>query len=139
MHYKRKGKELVVRLDEGDEIVHSLIDICGRNGITSATVTGIGALKAAELGHFDTREKKYNSKVFEGMFEIVSLSGNITVMDDKPLAHLHMVMADTEYNCFGGHVVQGIANPTCELVLRELGTKVRREKDMNTGLNLQRF
>ncbi|MFH1394231.1 MAG: PPC domain-containing DNA-binding protein [Candidatus Micrarchaeota archaeon] len=139
MHYKKKGKELIVRLDEGDEILQSLAQICEKNGIESASVVGIGALEAAELAHFDTLKMKYKSKMFEGMFEIVSLLGNICMLDEKPTAHLHMIIADTQCNCFGGHLVQGIVNPTCEIVIRELGTKVRRENESKTGLNLQRF
>ncbi len=139
MHYKKEGEELIVRLDEGDEILQSLTSVCEKLEIESATVRGIGALKAAELAHYDSEEKKYNSKLFEGMFEIVSLSGNISSLEGKPLAHLHMIVADKDYNCFGGHVVRGIVNPTCEIEIQELETKIRREKDTKTGLNLQRF
>jgi len=139
MHYKKKGRETVIRLDENDEILQSLLYVCEKKNIGSAMVRGIGALKAAELAHFDNKEKKYNSKVFEGMYEIVCLTGNITTFDEKPVVHLHMIIANTEYNTYGGHVVQGIVSPTCEITIQELSTKVRREKDVNSGLNLQRF
>ncbi len=139
MDYRKSGRELVIRLDEDEEIVKSIISICKKENIESALVSGVGAVKKAELAHFDTKEKKYNKKTLEGMFEIASLSGNVAMLDGEPLAHLHIVIADTDFSTYGGHLMEGIANPTCELVVLPLETKIKRAKDEKTGLNLQRF
>jgi len=135
----RKAKEIVLRLDEGEEIVQSVVEICMKENVETALVSGIGAVKKAELAHFDTKEKKYNNKVFEGMFEIASLSGNIAMLNGEPLLHAHIEIADTDFSTYGGHLVQGIVNPTCEIIILPLEAKIRREKDEKTGLNLQRF
>jgi predicted DNA-binding protein with PD1-like motif len=139
MDYRKSGRELVIRLDEDEEIVESITSICKKENIESALVSGVGAVKKAELAHFDTKKKKYNKKTFEGMFEIASLSGNIAMLDWGPLAHLHIVIADIDLSTFGGHLVKGIADPTCELVILPLETKIKRAKDEKTGLNLQKF
>lgn len=139
MDYRKTGKEIVLRLDEGEEILRSVVEVCKKENIGSALVNGIGAVGKAELAHFDTTEKEYNSKVFEGMFEIVSLSGNIAMLNGEPLLHAHIEIADTDFSTYGGHLVQGIANPTCEIVILPLEAKIKREKDEKTGLNLQRF
>ena len=139
MDYRKSGRELVIRLDEDEEIVESITSICKKENIESALVSGIGAVKKAELAHFDTKEKKYNKKTFEGMFEIASLSGNIAMLEGKPIAHLHIVIAGTDFSTYGGHLMKGITNPTCEIVLLPLETKIKRAKDEKTGLNLQTF
>lgn len=139
MDYRKSGRELVIRLDEDEEIVEYITAICKKENIESAFVSGVGAVKKAELGHFDTKEKKYSKKTFEGMFEIASLSGNIAMLDGEPVAHLHIVIADTDFSIYGGHLMKGIANPTCEMVVLPLETKIKRAKDEKTGLNLQRF
>jgi len=82
---------------------------------------------------------RYDTKTFGGMFEILSLKGNITMLGDGPLAHLHIVMAGPDYSAFGGHLDKAIADPTCEIALLLLDHEVRREKDGRTGLSLQRF
>jgi len=139
MDYRKSGREIVLRLDEDEEMVESITAICKKENIESALVSAVGALKKAELGHFDTKERKYNTKVFEGMFEIASLNGNIAVLNGEPLAHLHIVIADTDFSTHGGHLMKGVVNPTCEIVILLLETKIKRAKDEKTGLNLQTF
>ena len=139
MDYRRSGHEIVLRLDEDEEIVESIASICKKENIESALVSAVGAVKKAELAHFDAKEKRYNKKVFEGMFEIASLSGNIAMLDGELVAHLHIVIADTDFSTYGGHLMKGIANPTCEIVILPLETKIKRAKDEKTGLNLQTF
>jgi len=139
MEYRKSGREIVLRLDEDEEVIGYITNICKKENIESAFVSAVGALKKAELGHFDTKEKRYNTKVFEGMFEIASLSGNIAMLGGEPMAHLHIVIADTDFSTHGGHLMKGLVNPTCEVVILPLETKIKRAKDEKTGLNLQRF
>jgi predicted DNA-binding protein with PD1-like motif len=139
MDYKRTGKEIILRLDEGEEAVQSIISICKKEGVQSALVTGIGAVREAELAHFDTKEMGYHSRKYEGIYEVVSLTGNIAMLGGEPLLHAHTVIADTGFSCHGGHLNRAIVNPTLEVTMLLLETEIRREKDERTGLNLQRF
>ena len=87
MDYRRAGKQIVLRLDEDEEVVHSVLEVCSKEKIESAVISGIGALKKAELSNFDTNKMEYHSKTFQGMLEIASLNGNIAVHDGKILLH----------------------------------------------------
>jgi predicted DNA-binding protein with PD1-like motif len=136
----RKGKNgIVIRLDENDEIIASVIDVCKKENIKSAMLHGIGAGKKFAISHFDTLEMHYHTRTFEGVLEIVTLSGNISLIGEEPSAHIHVVLGKEDFTSVGGHLVEGIANPTCEITIIPLDIKVERVKDERTGLNLQKF
>jgi predicted DNA-binding protein with PD1-like motif len=73
------------------------------------------------------------------MFEIASMTGNVSMADDKPVAHIHIVLGKSDFSIFGGHLVSGIVGPTCEIILLPLETQIKREKDEKTGLMLTKF
>ncbi len=136
----RKGKDAItLRLDLDDEIVQSVLEVCVKENITSAYLSGIGAAKIVEISHFNTVTKKYSSRTFEGMLEIASMYGNVAMLEGKQAAHIHVVLGLEDFSAVGGHLVKGIANPTCEIIITPVGTEIRREKDEKTGLSLQRF
>ncbi len=139
MEYKRNEREILVRLDEGDEVIASLKALCKKEAIASAFVSGIGAARKAEIAHYDTKEKKYNVKKFEGMLEIVSLNGNMAVLDGEPAAHLHVCISRHDYSTLSGHLMSAEVSPQCEIFLLPYKAKVVRKHDEKTGLNLQHF
>ena len=66
-----------------------------------AVVTCAGSLRSAHIGHADVG----CGRLYEGRFEIVSLSGTM----DRHYRHLHISIADTEGEVFGGHLLPGSA------------------------------
>lgn len=138
MQYRNNGKEIVVRLDEGEEIVSSLQSICKIEEVESALITGIGAAKQAEIGNWNPESREYSVKKIEGSLEIVSLNGNLTLLEDEPMVHLHIVLGTSDFSTKSGHLLNAIVCPTCEIVLLPI-TKITREKDNKTRLNLQKF
>jgi len=139
MEYRRSEREIIIRLDEGDEIISSLKAVCRKEKVESALVSGIGAARKAEIAHYDTKERKYNSKKFEGMLEIVSLSGNIAMLDGEIVPHLHLAISRDDFSTVSGHLMSAEIAPTCEIALFPYGSKIERKFDGKTGLNLQRF
>lgn len=139
MEHRSRGREIIIRLDQGDEIVSSLIEVCREEGVKSALVSGIGAVRMAGISHFDSKAMQYRSRTFEGMYEVLSLKGNISTLDGGPFPHLHIVIAGPDMLAFGGHLNKAEVDPACEIALLLLEDCIRREKDERTGLNLQRF
>lgn len=129
----------MLRLEDGEDIVDCLRSVCRKEKIESALVSGIGACRSAEIAHYNTKEKKYTIRKLEGMLEIVSLSGNIAVLDDKAAAHLHIIIGMHDFSTLSGHLMKTDIYPTCEIVVIPLDTKVERKFDAKTGLNLQRL
>ena len=139
MQYKRFGDTCFVRIDLNEEIMHSLKELCEKEGIRLAQVSAIGAADRAAVGVYDLAEKKYHEENLKGFMEIANLSGSVTEMDGEPYIHLHGTLADRRNVLHGGHVISMRVGATCEMFVRELEGSVTREKDEGLGINLWKF
>lgn len=139
MEYKRFDKDIVVRIDKGEEILEKIKEVAIRENIKLATVTALGATNEFTVGVFKTEEKKYYSNLFQGDFEIVSLTGSINTMNDEFYTHIHMSAGDEKGNVFGGHLNKAIVSATCEMFIHVIEGKVDRELSKDIGLNLFKF
>lgn len=140
MQYKRFGKKFLIKLDKGDELVASIHSVMNKEGVKAGVVvSGIGGCSSVVIRYFDLKTKKYTDKEFKGFFEITSLSGNISVLDGKSFAHLHITLGDSDYNVFGGHLGSAIVEITCEIVINPFEGEILREFDPGTGANLIRM
>ena len=139
MEYKRFDKDIVVRIDNGEEILEKIKEVAIRENIKLATVTALGATNEFTVGVFKTEEKKYYSNSFQGDFEIVSLTGSINTMNDEFYTHIHMSAGDGKGNVFGGHLNKAIVSATCEMFIHVIEGKVDRELSKDIGLNLFKF
>ena len=136
MEYRKTDKGYFVRIMRGEEIIETLGMFAAREGITTALFHAIGAVTEVELGFYSLGKKEYHWKTFQDEFEILSATGNITLLEGKPFIHLHAVIGDAQFNAYGGHVKRGIAGATCEVVLMPHDTKLERTFDSDIGLNL---
>lgn len=92
------------RLRKGSDIIRSLEAFCEEQNIRAGWVNVIGALDKAVISYYDQVKHEYFHKSLSGEYEIVSCSGNISIKDGKPFAHLHIVLSDTEFKTLGGHL-----------------------------------
>lgn len=140
MEYRKFDHTYVVRLDPGEEILTCLNKLCKDEDIVLASITGLGAVGTAQLGVFDTENKQYYSKEYQGLYEIASLTGNVSRKDEAPYLHLHMVIGNPHTGeCYGGHLGQAVISATGELIVTEIQGKVKRREDKTIGLNLFQF
>lgn len=139
MEYKKFGNKIVIRIDRGEEILSALREACERENVKLASVSALGAVNRFTVGVFKTAEKKYVANTFTGEFEIVSLTGTVTTLNDGFYAHLHMSAGDGEGKVFGGHLNEGYVSATCEMLLDLIDGSVEREFNGEIGLNLMKF
>ena len=139
MEYRRFSDTFVMRLDRGEEVIASINALCEREGIKLGWVSAIGAVNEATLGCFDTGTKQYYSREYTGIYEIASLSGNISTHDGKPYLHIHAVLAGEGGTAFGGHLNRAVVSATCEVFIRVLDGQVGRSFSEEIGLNVMRF
>ena len=139
MEYRKFDDTYVVRLNRGEEVIESLKDLCKNENIELAEITGLGASNLVEIGVFNVNTKEYNTKIFEGMFEITSLIGNATRKDGEVYLHIHINFGDEEGLVKGGHLVRSIISATSEIVVRRINGKVGRKLSNEIGLNLLEF
>jgi len=131
-------KDLSIRMEHGKELMEQLTSFIEREKIASALISGIGAVKWAELGYYNQQTKEYRNFRIDKNLEVSSLTGNVSLKDGRPFAHVHAVFSDDEGNCYGGHLVRAevFAFEVNLVVLK--GTPPVRELDDVTGLYLWR-
>lgn len=137
VYQKTKENVLILRLDVGEDIYQSILKVCAQEQISLAKVEGIGAVNDITLGLFDPTTKEYTKNEWKNKnFEIVSLLGNITTLNNEPYLHIHMSVAEKNGTVYGGHLNKAIISATGEIFITILEGKVERYFDENIGLNL---
>lgn len=130
------GGRYVVRVDRGEEMMEVLRAVAKEKRIEAGRVTGIGALRDAELGYFDVDRKEYLRSVAPGSRELLSLTGNIGLRDGDPVPHIHVILGDGEMHCTGGHLFSGVVSVTGEIFIDRLPGALHRELDPEVDLPL---
>lgn len=136
MEYKVFKNYIVARLDKGEEIVEGIKTISEKEGVKLGKFSAIGAVNEIVLGLFKTKEKEYISNKFKGDYEIVSLAGNISLMNGETYIHAHMSISDIDNKCFGGHCNSAVVSATCELIIEKIEGEIDRKFSDEIGLNL---
>lgn len=139
MEYRKFNNSYVVRINKGEEIVEKLKDLCKKEDIKVAEITGLGASNLVEIGLFNVNTKEYKTTTFEGMFEITSLIGNATRKDGEVYLHLHINFSDETGNTKGGHLVRCNISATSEIIVNKIEGNVDRKLSDEIGLNLMKF
>ena len=136
MKYKRFGEDIAVRLEAGEEVLSSLAELAEREGVTFASVSGIGAADEFDVSVYDVKAKVYFDNTFREPMEITSLLGTVSEKDGAPYVHIHATAGRADGAAVGGHLKRAVISATCELVLHTVYGRVPRFYDERTGLNL---
>lgn len=131
------GRTYIFKLEKGDDLLGELQEFCRDTQIKCGIIKGIGAVSCVTLGFYDQKKKKYNKVKHEKECELLSLLGNISLMDEKPMVHLHALLCDGQGQCFGGHLMGGTTVFACEVFVQELvGAPKMRKLDKVTGITV---
>jgi predicted DNA-binding protein with PD1-like motif len=137
MLYTKKGTGFVLRLEQGDDILKTLRQFAEAKKLHAAFFEGIGSLYKARLGHYDFQDTKtYKYETFDEDLEILSLSGNVSTMNQHALPHAHATLGRRDFTVIGGHLEEGSLANMVEINLAKLPGKLEKAKDTNVGLNL---
>jgi predicted DNA-binding protein with PD1-like motif len=136
MVYKQFGSTYLVRILQGEEILSGIKEFIQKSAVNFASFQGLGALGKAVIGSYDVKNKHYHSTTLEGDYEIVSLLGSITEKDGEPYIHAHINLSDRSFHCFGGHLNSGVVSGTCEIFIRAIDGRVKRNFNPETGLSI---
>ncbi len=136
MKYFVMGSIYFVRLDPGDKIIASLQALCERDRIGAGFFEGLGAVSEADVAHFNPASHDYATTHIIEPREIVSLLGNITVLDGKPVIHAHIALAGRDFGVRGGHLREAVVSATAEITLTRLFEDIGRKHDPTTGLSI---
>lgn len=103
-------------------------------GIGGARIAAVGALEDPELACYDLPAKKYYNKTFEGIWELLSADGNITLKDGQAFMHMHVAISGHDYAVYGGHLVDGRVGVVCEMFVDPLAAPLARSMSEDVGL-----
>ncbi len=130
----------VVILDTGEEILSSLKQIANTAHLAGSSFKAIGALSHVELGWFNWETKKYENAVeLDEQVELLSLIGDISLLNCEPQVHAHLVVGRADGTAHGGHLLSATVRPTCELVITENPRHLQKEMDPESGIALIRI
>ncbi|MFX1416951.1 MAG: PPC domain-containing DNA-binding protein [Promethearchaeota archaeon] len=134
---KIKGA-IFARMFPGEDIIKTIEKVAVDNGVRSGQLSLIGAVSTAALRWFNRTTREYNEFVVERDLEVVSCMGNIARTRDGDLVvHAHMIVADEDGTCYGGHLAPGCeVSVVAELIILEMEEEIFRVKDEATGLGL---
>ena len=143
MDHRRYGDTVYIRMDRGDEIIKGVLEVCKKEGISSAIFSGIGGCGEAQIQTFVPETGEFETRTLKGMLELVSLSGNVIRGEDGLCHHTHAVFCfkDGERHCVaGGHIKSITVLYTAEIELRPVaGGVIRRRADPETGTGFWSF
>ncbi len=117
---------IVSRLMPGDDLKGVLEDIADLDEFKSGIIVCmVGSLNDAVL-----RMSNGNIKKFEGLFEIVSVVGTISLNG----IHVHISISDADGMVYGGHLLEGCKiHTTAEVAIIKSGIYFKRIYDPKTG------
>ncbi len=133
------GRGFLLVLDDGDEVPKALIAFAKANGITGASLHGIGAFSRATIAYWNPRTKEYEEIAIDEQVEVLSIGGSLATAGDEIKVHAHVTLGKRDGTAVGGHLLRATVFPTLEVFVHDAGTRLVREKDEATGLMLLRL
>lgn len=132
----RSAQGTVLVLQRGEELIETLGRYASEQELSAAWLSGLGGAGSITISWYDITKKTYKDYSFDGALEILSLSGNLSIVDGEPFWHIHGSFAGLDYAAVGGHVKSLTVGLTCEVMITPLDTPMTRQYDDTTGLNL---
>lgn len=136
MTYTKIQSGYLIRIVKDEDVLVSLKALAKKENIKSGWLSGLGAVKDMEVGYYDMGEQKYHFKKYDGVYELLSLTGNIASFDGEVAFHMHGTFSGHDNTAFGGHVNAMVCGISVEIHITEYGTSITRVRDEVTGLNL---
>ena len=121
---------------KGDDAMSGLTDFAIRNKIEDAHFTAIGAVNGATLAWLDPTAKIYHRIPVSQQVEVLSLVGDISSFNGKPLVHMHAVLGKPDGSTIGGHVFELNVNPTLEVIVTVNTVPLKRKPDDASGMKV---
>ncbi len=126
----------ILVLHQGENVLESLLASANTMNIQSASLSGLGAFKDPNIAYYRLSTQQYECKTFPGIFELMSFNGNLTQIDGKLSAHVHVTLGDDDHHVIGGHLMGAIVGVTVEITVVPFKNAIHRKMDAGLGLCL---
>jgi predicted DNA-binding protein with PD1-like motif len=131
------AKSYVLVLAQGDQVQAAIAAFAQDHHVVDAHFSAIGAVRDPEVAWFDESRKQYKAMSLHEQMEVLTLSGDIALgIAGQPVAHTHLVLARSDGEAWGGHLIEATASPTIELYLTTYPEPLHKRLDPTTDLQL---
>ena len=117
----------VLSLQEGDSVFEGILRYAQFINLQSALFTGIGALTDTTLGFYHRETQLHTKRLLNGSYELVSLTGNVSFVGKERFIHIHAALGDSDFNVYGGHVINAFASASTEIAITPLPYQIQRK------------
>ncbi|UCE36381.1 MAG: DUF296 domain-containing protein [Thermoplasmata archaeon] len=126
MQSKEEINHIVIKLDDGEDLLSELDKVIEKHNIYSALIlSGIGMLKDFNIGYYNG--KNYIKENFVDPMELLSMHGSIAKEGESRI-HIHVSLANNEHKVLGGHLFSAKVCVLNEIVLLKLNEMVLLRK-----------
>lgn len=129
-------KPFILALKQGENLFEGILRCAEAAELQSASLSGLGGLDNVTIAFYNLETKQYQTKLFTGMHELISLNGNLTWLDGKRFLHIHVALGTADYSVIGGHLMDARVNPSAEISIIPLPAVINRKYDAVTGLKI---
>ncbi|MDL2335106.1 MAG: DNA-binding protein [Chloroflexota bacterium] len=136
MNFQRFDHRYQLRFMDGEKAVATLLAFCRREAIGYAALSGLGAVSNVDLAYFNDVTGEYETHPIAEQLEVIGLTGNITIKDGQPFAHVHATFGGRDLSVRGGHIMEMTVKPNLEIWLTRGTEEIVRLPDGESGLYL---
>ena len=136
MKYKKVDDKIFISIDKGELVNQKLLEVAHKEKLKSGWINGLGAISDIEVAYYDIEKKIYEKQSFNNHYVLLSLIGNVSLVNDKPFIHTHISFSDTEFKVFGGHLFDAKVIAAAEFCIFMSDYHLHRELNCNIGLSL---
>ncbi len=123
---QQEDGRIILSLERGDSIRESVESLAVELDVESAKVSAIGAVEAPELGCYELEDREYIHKTFPGIWELLTLEGNISQLDGEPFLHAHVTISASEFQVKGGHLFDATVGVVVEMFIEPVDGAIQR-------------
>ncbi|QTA37761.1 DUF296 domain-containing protein [Thermosipho ferrireducens] len=85
-------------------------------------------MREFNLGWFNVNTKEYEKDFFKEPYELLTMSGNISLKDNGIFPHIHVSFSGYDKKVIGGHLFSGTVCNTVELFIEKLNIELYRKQ-----------
>ena len=135
MNHIAQGNKIMLRIDKGEYINKTILDVASFYNLKFGWINGLGAIMDPELGYYDLKNKENIKKTIIGEFELTNLVGNLTLKEGDLFVHSHITFSDIHFNAYGGHLFDCKIAVAGEFMIFRSPTEINRIYDDVIGLH----
>lgn len=140
MEYKIMNGCYYIKINKGESLMKEIQAFSQTNNVCGS-FSGIGAANKVIISTYLPEKKEFLNHTQEGMLEIVSLTGNVSLdQKNKPVVHAHACFSylngKKSISIIAGDLCEAKISYTCELVFHSTGQPLYREFDKNAEIDV---